>query len=106
MVPSLTVVAPVPALHDDRQVGIGELRPRGDGQGSSVQAVEDIGVQIVGCLGGLTDTGDEEDLMGLKPAIRQGLFDCSQDAEVAASRTPGRLILSIICCSSVVYYCN
>jgi len=53
--------------------------------------VEPVRVEVAVQLAGTADTGTQQSFLGRAPDFRERLLERLQDAEVAATRTPGRL---------------
>ena len=78
----------VSARHDDLQVMIGQLGSGGHRQGTAMQGVHAIRVEIAGQVRRAADAADGQDLVGLEPRLDDCLLQGREHAEVAASGTP------------------
>jgi len=91
VVPADPVAVAVTAGGDHFEVGVRELRGAGHGQRAPVDRVEPVRVEVAVQLAGTADTGTQQSFLGRAPDFRERLLERLQDAEVAATRTPGRL---------------
>jgi len=96
VVPALAVGTAIAGFGKDGKSRIGELYPRGCGQGPAVQAVEGIDPDIVRGLGRLADAGGKDNPMRRESQFDQGRDDGFSDGEIPAPRAPGRFKFSII----------
>jgi hypothetical protein len=88
MVAAFTVTVAFSGDDDGCQSRIGHMDAQGSREGSSVQSIKKITVEIVRQFGGLPDSGNEATLMGLFSQCRQRRLEGVQDSEIRASGTP------------------
>ena len=75
VVASLAVHVPVARLGDHHHLRVDCLDQRGGGQRPTVQAVEVVGLEVLGRLRGLPDAGHHHHASRFLPQLRQGLLD-------------------------------
>ena len=84
----------VAAHHPDREVRAREREPGGERGRAAVDAVDAVGVHVVGEAAGAADPRDEDDPLRGQPKLGQELLDGGEDRVVAAARgtsaSPGR----------------
>lgn len=95
MVAAFAVAIAVAGGDDHRHGVVGEPDPCCHRQGPAVQAVEGVASGIVRQLGRLADARNQGDLMGFKLQIDHRLLERFQDREIAATRTPSRILTFI-----------
>jgi hypothetical protein len=76
-------------------VGTGHFDAGPDRKRASVDAVERVAVHVRADLSGTADAGDDEGVIGVVARLREGLHHSVHGAEVAASRTPRRLLVGL-----------
>ena len=82
------------AGHDpDREVGARQREPGGERRRAAVDAVDAVGVHVVGEAARAADPGDEDDSLRRQPQLGQELLDRGEDRVVAAARAPARLLV-------------
>ena len=89
------------AGHDpDVEVGIGQLDAGGDGRGAAVDAVETVGVHVVGKSAGAADAGDEDGVFLFGTDLGHHLLHLVEDGVVATTGAPAHLLAAfeILCC--------
>jgi hypothetical protein len=97
MVAAFSVTVAFSGNDDGCQVRIGHVDAQGRRNGSSVQSIEKITVEIVGQFGGLPDAGNKATLVGFLPQCGQRRLDGVQDTEIRASGAPlGRDIVLVV----------
>jgi hypothetical protein len=74
VIPAFPVAVSFAGGHDRNELWIGGLDARGDGEGSTVQSIEKVALQIMGQFGRLADPGYEAHVLGSTAKVRQGLF--------------------------------
>ena len=100
MVSSLAIAAAIAACNDHRQIRVRELRTGGHWKRSSVQAVENIGIKIVWCLGCLADTRYKQYPVWVKIAFDERFLERLEDWKIPTAGTPGCLEFSVIFCAN------
>ena len=86
----------IAAGHEHQQFRVGQFDALGDGQRTSVDAVEPVGRGVAGDAAGAADARDESDLMGRTANAGQGPGDGGQHAKVTAARAPDRLQIAFV----------
>jgi hypothetical protein len=79
----------------DGQIGTGDLDPGGKGRRTPVNAVETVGVQVVGKPAGTADPGDKHELLPGDAQGGQDLLDLGENAVIAASRAPANVLVAL-----------
>ena len=80
--------------HTDRS-GRASFRPAGDGRGAAVDAVDAVGVHVVGKAAGAADAGDEDEVLARDAQRRQHLLHLGQDRVVAAAGAPADVLVGL-----------
>ena len=91
MVAPFAVHIAVAAGDDDFKFMIGYLDARSSGQGSPVQAVENIGLSVMGEFRSLPNTRNQHQLFPVYARFFDGPVERVEDRKVSTPRTPRRL---------------
>src|SRR4030095_5189684 len=81
MVASNPVAVAIAASADDFQFVVAELDAGGHGEGSAMQGVHAVGVDIPRQVRGATDTADDTDLMRLQAEVEERGLESGEDGE-------------------------
>jgi hypothetical protein len=78
---------------EDRQVGPGDLEPRGDRRRAAVDRVEAVGVHVVREAARAADPRDEQELLARDAQLRHELLHGREDRVVPAAGAPPDLLV-------------
>src|SRR5207247_4425214 len=79
----------------DREIRPRDLQPAGNCRRTSVDAVEAIGVHIVGKPAGTTDARNENDIMSRDIEVRHHPLYLCEDGVITATRTPSYILIRL-----------
>ena len=86
----------VAAQRQHLQVRVGDLDARRDRHRPAVHAVEAVGRHEERQAAGAADARDHHDVLGSVALLAHRVVERVQDAEVAAARAPGRLLVALV----------
>ena len=84
--------SPSPPNKKDVEIGPGQADAAGERDGAAVNEVGAVAVDEIGKARGTTDAGEGDDLLVIELAFLEDLVIGSENGEVAAAGTPGRVI--------------
>ncbi len=79
--------------HPDAELGPGGLEAGGDGRRAAVDAVEAVGVHVVGQAAGAADAGDEDDVLARDAEVGHDALGLGEDRVVAAAGAPAHFLV-------------
>src|ERR1700731_1674411 len=78
----------VAAGADDFQLVVAKLDAGGNGEGTAMQRVHPVSVDVTRQVRGAANAADDADLMRLQPQVEHRGLKCGEHGEIAAAGTP------------------
>jgi len=85
----------VASHHPDRQIRTGGGQASRDRRCASVDAVNTVGIHVIGEARRTSDSGDEDDVLALETHFRHEALDGGEDGVVAAAGTPANFLVGL-----------
>src|ERR1700741_276518 len=79
----------------DFQFGMGNLDPRSDGRGATVNGVESEGVHVIRKAPGAADAGDDDEIFAANAEFRKHRLNRRKNGVVTATRTPADFLVGL-----------